>query len=229
MMLHTFFFDENIINKKFGNKQLLYFLLDDTYYVDKTKLVLTPGDILFHEGDMHAYVYIIISGFCRSSKQGHVIQFSGKNEVIGIGNVLGNEASSLTVTAIGKTIAWRFSKDQVMSKLMYTREGFLYLYQQMRLCNNKLLQKETILLENSKKRFVFILYHLGIAYGEVNRDCIKLPKIFTKKIIGNYLGITASHASYLCRQLEKEDILEINKNQIVIRKKHTASLDIFLL
>ncbi|MBC2324167.1 Crp/Fnr family transcriptional regulator [Listeria booriae] len=221
-------FDKDIISQKFGNKPLLGLLLDDTYYeIDKKQLFFKKNDTLFHEDEAHEYIYIIESGLCEGSRQGHITQFSGKDEIVGMENMLENEVSSLTVKALEKTAVWRFSKSQVMSKLMYTQEGFLFLYQHMRTFNNDLLQKEALLLEDTKSRFLFVLSQLGKIYGEESQDQIILPKIFTKKIIGNYLGITASHASYLCRQLESEGMLETNMNQIVVNKEVAMNLDIF--
>ncbi|MBC2002589.1 Crp/Fnr family transcriptional regulator [Listeria booriae] len=105
-----------------------------------------------------------------------------------------------------------------MSKLMYSQEGAFYLYQYMKLINANLLQKQTLQTEETKKQLLLTLTYLGQQYGEENQHHIILPKIFTKKIISNYLGMTRQHMTYLCKDFESNGIFETDTNQFILNK-----------
>ncbi|MBC2175396.1 Crp/Fnr family transcriptional regulator [Listeria booriae] len=216
-MSYMALFDKDVINEKFSSGKLLNELLNNqTYTIEKKKITLDKNEILFHEDKVHDYMYIIESGICAAWKQGYITGFLSKDEVVGMHDILGNEESSLTIQALTQVVVWQFTKKQVMSKLMYMQEGLFYLYHDIKMFNQGLLEKEMMQTVGTKEHLLTTLLKLGKRYGEPCEDGIKLPKIFTRRIISNYVGITSEHVSYLCRVFVKEGIIESHSNQIFI-------------
>ncbi|EUJ23150.1 hypothetical protein PGRAN_09466 [Listeria grandensis FSL F6-0971] len=222
MLSYIELYDKDVIDKTFSSNKLLDLLLDDDIYViDSKKITLEKGEVIFNENDVHDYIYVIASGICGAWKNGHVTNFYGHQEVIGMDDILSNERSFVTVSALMEVEAWKFSKEQVMAKLMFTQEGVFFLYNNMKVANMDLLHKDAMHLEDTKERLLASLIKLGKRYGEVSSYEIKLPKVFTKKIIANHLNLNPGTMSILCKQLEVDGILEKSLRQILIinRKK----------
>ncbi|AQY49923.1 hypothetical protein PWEIH_06069 [Listeria weihenstephanensis FSL R9-0317] len=167
-------------------------------------------------------IYFVQAGICESSKHGHTMSFIGKHDIVGISDILGNEESFVSVIALTDTIAWRFSKEEVMRKLMYSQEGAFYLYHYMKRMNIKLLEKYTLQTFDTREQLIGILTYLGQLYGEDEPNQMKLPKIFTKQIIANYMGASRQHISRLCKQLEMEGVFEKDEHRFILNKKEIA-------
>ncbi|CAM4049223.1 Crp/Fnr family transcriptional regulator [Listeria booriae] len=212
-------FDKDVMEEEFSSTELLHVLSDKTSFpIDTERKVFRKKDQIVIENEIHDYIYFIQSGICGVWKNEHINSFIGESDIIGFNEILGNEPSFTSVIALNEIVTWRFSKEQVMSKLMYSQEGAFYLYQYMKLINANLLQKQTLQTEETKKQLLLTLTYLGQQYGEENQHHIILPKIFTKKIISNYLGMTRQHMTYLCKDFESNGIFETDTNQFILNK-----------
>ncbi|MBA3926268.1 Crp/Fnr family transcriptional regulator [Listeria rustica] len=216
-------FDKGVIEQAFSSTQLLKVLSDKNYYpIDREKVFFNKKEILCSEDEVQDSIYFIQAGICESSRQGHTMSFIGKHDIVGISDIMGNEESFVSVIALTNTVAWRFSKEEVISKLVYSQEGAFYLYHYMKMMNMELLEKYTLLTLDTKEQLIGILTHLGGLYGEDCLNQIKLPKIFAKQIIANYMGASRQHISRLCKQLEMEGIFEIDEHRFILNKKEVA-------
>ncbi|MBA3925432.1 Crp/Fnr family transcriptional regulator [Listeria rustica] len=218
-MLYKELFDKDVIDEKFGNSQLLRLLQDNNDYpVTQKKIELKQKETLIYENTVHDYVYLIESGIFGAYKESHIVSFIGKNEFIGMDNILGNEASYLTVTALEKSVVWRFLKKDVMWKLMHMQEGLFFLYIDLKLINEHWIQRNAIQVADAKERIISNIIQLGNLYGEETENQIILPKVFTKKIISNYLNLTSTTVYFFCKQLIKEGVLEAISYQLIVNK-----------
>ncbi|MBC2320780.1 Crp/Fnr family transcriptional regulator [Listeria booriae] len=212
-------FDKEVMEETFNTNQLINLLLDKkTYPIPSTKLLLNKRDILFHENQIHDYIYIVESGLFSNWKKEHVISFTKQNEFIGIDSILGNETSFFTVQALAKSEVWRFAKEDVMRKLMSTQEGVFYLYNEMKTNNEYLIQRNVYQMVETKERIMANMIQLAKRYGKEDTQHLILPKNLTKKIIANYLNITMTTMYYICKQLIQEGFLEPISHQLVMNK-----------
>ncbi|MBC2327801.1 Crp/Fnr family transcriptional regulator [Listeria booriae] len=217
-MSYVALFDKDIISEQFGSEKLLDLLLDEgNYRIESSEVRITKKSIILRENEVHDYMYILKSGICGAWKDKHITIFLGGHDIIGMNNILANEQSTLTVTALTDVNAWKFSKEEVLKKLMNTQEGIFYLYNDVRLANKDLLNKNVLEMEDTEIRLLCSLLQLGKLYGSENRNIVKLPKIFTKKIISNYLNITETTMYIICKQLVDAGVL-ISGQPICINK-----------
>ncbi|MBC1475077.1 Crp/Fnr family transcriptional regulator [Listeria grandensis] len=212
-------FDKDVMDRAFNSDQLIRLLLDKkTDPIEFQPIKLAKRDVLFLENLIHDYIYIVKKGFFSHSKGNHVISFTTDKEIIGMDSILGNEVSFFTVEALTESKLWRFSKEDVMRKLMSTQEGVFYLYNDMKAINEYLVQRNVFQMVDTKDRIMACLIQLGKRYGEENDYQIKLPKTLTRKIIANYLNITITTMYFLCKQLIQDGFLEANSQALVVKK-----------
>ncbi|MBC1780003.1 Crp/Fnr family transcriptional regulator [Listeria booriae] len=212
-------FDKDVIGERFSSDHLLHLLQDNSdYEIESEKIELARHEILFHENQVHDHIYIIETGIFGAWRGTHIINFVGEYGFIGMDNILGNEPSTLTLIALTKAVVWRFSKEEVMRKLMYMQEGLFFLYNDMKLTNEYLINRSILQVTDAKERIKTFMIQLGKAYGEETADQFILPKIFTKKIISNYLNLTSTTVYYICKKLIKEGFLEPISYQLIVNK-----------
>ncbi|CAM4104636.1 Crp/Fnr family transcriptional regulator [Listeria booriae] len=199
-MSYVELFDKDVMQRQFNNNQLLQLLFDDSVFPIKRKKIKYPKKtVILMENQTHDALYFLESGICAGWREKHLTLFFGEHDVLGMNSILHNEPSSLTVTALTKAVVWEFSKQEVMMKLMHTQEGVFFLYQDVRAENADLLLKNSMQAEDTEVRVMGNIIRLGRLYGEEKRDTIKLPKIFTRKIIANYSNTTVTTVYLLCK------------------------------
>ncbi|MBC2177756.1 Crp/Fnr family transcriptional regulator [Listeria booriae] len=218
-MLFKELYDKDEVDGKFGNPQLLHVLQDnDGYPIVRKKITLRPKEILLPEDTVHEYVYLVESGILGAWKGAHLVHFIGKRTFIGMDNILGNEVSYLTVTALETSVVWRFSKTDVLWKVMHMQEGLFFLYTDLKGMNEHWMHRCALQFTDAKEQIVSNILELGRTYGKETMNQIILPKVFTKKIISNYLNLTSTTVYYVCKQLIKEGLLEPVSYQLIVNK-----------
>lgn len=222
-MSYMALFDKDVMDQQFGSTQLLKVLSDTSSYpIDIEEKTFHKKEKISSENLIHDYIYFIQSGVCVAWRNEHATYFIGSHDIIGMNDILGNEKSATSVIALTDVKTWRFSKKEVMSKLMYSQEGAFYLYQYMKETNAKLLQAQMWHLEDTKERLISTLTHLGRLYGEEDENQIKIPKFFTKSIISNYLGMSRQHMTTLYRSLANDGIFAVSPHQYILNKNEVA-------
>ncbi|MBC1499785.1 Crp/Fnr family transcriptional regulator [Listeria weihenstephanensis] len=212
-------FDKDVVGERFSSNHLFNLLQEkDIYEIESEKIQLARHEILFYENKVHDYMYIIESGIFGAWRGSHIMSFVGQDGFIGLDSILGNDPSFLTVVALTKAVVWRFSKEEVMRKLMYMQEGLFFLYNDMKRTNEYLINRSILQVTDAKERIKIFMIQLGKTYGVEKQDQIILPKIFTKKIISNYLNLTSTTVYYICKELIKEGFLEPISYQLIVNK-----------
>ncbi|MBC2369838.1 cyclic nucleotide-binding domain-containing protein [Listeria booriae] len=136
--------------------------------------------ILLHEDEVHEYLYIIQSGLCNTTKDGHIKSFL-KEEVIGMNNILGNEVSSFTVTALTNMVLLNFAKEDVMLKLMHLHDGLFFLHNDMKLMNQHMVQRDVLHVVDTKERLKINIVYFGVLYGKEMQIQLVLYNNFDKR------------------------------------------------
>ncbi|MBA3925701.1 Crp/Fnr family transcriptional regulator [Listeria rustica] len=222
-MSYMALFDKDVMNQQFGSTQLLKVLSDTSSYpINKEEKIFYKKEKILSENLIHDYIYFIQSGVCVAWRNEHATYFVGEHDIVGMNDILGNEKSATSVIALTDVTTWRFSKKEVMSKLMYSQEGAFYLFQYMKETNKKLLQAQMWQMKDTKDRLISTLTHLGKLYGEEDDEHIIIPKFFTKSIVSNYLGMSRQHMTTLYRNLVNEGIFTTDPHQYILNKKEIA-------
>lgn len=222
-MIYRELFDKDMINQTFNNSKLLHVLFDQkSHPIEQEIITVKKGGFLFLENEIHDSIYLVAEGLIIVWKSAHVIHIVGKREFVGLDSIL-NEKSFFSAEALGDAILWRFSKEEVVCKLMNLQEGIFYLYNDMKAVNVHLLQKKMLQRKNSKIRILSNMIQLGKKYGEESPELIKLPSILNKRIIANYSNANHATMSVACRELTNDSILE-ETHQLVINKTRVKKL-----
>ncbi|EAD4839056.1 Crp/Fnr family transcriptional regulator [Listeria monocytogenes] len=217
-MIYRELFDKDMINQTFNNSKLLHVLFDQKLHpIEQEIITVKKGEFLFLENEIHDSIYLVAEGLIIVWKSAHVIHIVGKREFVGLDSILANEKSFFSAEALGDAILWRFSKEEVVCKLMNLQEGIFYLYSDLKTVNVRLLQKKMLQRKNSKIRILSNMIQLGKKYGEESPELIKLPSILNKRIIANYSNANHATMSVACRELTNDSILE-ETPQLVINK-----------
>ncbi|EOA2660225.1 Crp/Fnr family transcriptional regulator [Listeria monocytogenes] len=223
-MIYRELFDKDMINKTFNNSRFLHVLFDKKLHpVKQERITVKKGEFLFLENEIHDSIYLVVEGIFIVWKSAHVIHIVGKRDFIGLESILANEKSFFSVEALEDAILWRFSKEEVLCKLMNIQEGIFYLYNDMKTVNVHLLQKKNLQRKNSKIRILSNMILLGKKYGEESPELIKLPSILNKSIIANYSDANQATMSVACRELANDSILK-ETHQLMINKTHMKKL-----
>ncbi|MBC1954173.1 Crp/Fnr family transcriptional regulator [Listeria welshimeri] len=223
-MIYRELFDKDMINKTFNNSKLLHVLFDKKLHpVDQERVTVKKGEFLFLENEIHDSIYLVVEGLFIVWKSAHVIHIVGKRDFIGLDSILANEKSFYSVEALGDATLWRFSKEEVVCKLMSLQEGIFYLYNDMKTVKVHLLHKKMLQRKNSKIRILSNMIQLGEKYGEESPELIKLPNGLNKKIIANYSNVNLATMRVACRQLANDSILE-ETYQLMINKSRVKNL-----
>lgn len=213
-------FDKQVVSKQFNSDQLLKLLLDDSIYPIAHEIIqVKKSTILLHEDEVHEYLYIIQSGLCSTTKDGHIKSFLKEDEVIGMNNILGNEASSFTITALTNMVLLKFTKEDVMLKLMHLQEGLFFLYNDMKTMNQHMVQRDVLHVVDTKERLKMNIVYLGVLYGNEIQNQLILPKNFTKKMVSNFINLTPTTVYNICKQLVEEGFLLEGAQNIVVNKE----------
>ncbi|EEO3343508.1 Crp/Fnr family transcriptional regulator [Listeria monocytogenes] len=223
-MIYRELFDKDMINQTFNNSKLLHVLFDQKLHpIEQEIITVKKGEFLFLENEIHDSIYLVAEGLIIVWKSAHVIHIVGKREFVALDSILANEKSFFSAEALGDAILWRFSKEEVVCKLMNLQEGIFYLYNDMKTVNVRLLQKKMLQRKNSKIRILSNMIQLGKKYGEESPELIKLPSILNKHIIANYSNANQATMSVACRELTNDSILE-ETHQFMINKTRVKKL-----
>ncbi|EAH0639339.1 Crp/Fnr family transcriptional regulator [Listeria monocytogenes] len=223
-MIYRELFDKDMINQTFNNSKLLHVLFDQKIHpIEQEIITVKKGEFVFLENEIHDSIYLVAEGLIIVWKSARVIHIVGKREFVGLDSILANEKSFFSAEALGDAILWRFSKEEVVCKLMNLQEGIFYLYNDMKTVNVRLLQKKMLQRKNSKIRILSNMIQLGKKYGEESPELIKLPSILNKRIIANYSNANQATMSVACRELTNDSILE-ETHQLMINKTRVKKL-----
>lgn len=193
------------------------------------RMTLASDEILLIEGERSEGVYVVQSGWLKSSKSSlngreHVLRFIGVGETFNEMSVLTDMTNATTVTALEPSVVYVIRREAVLA--------LLERYPQLaRIIIRKLADTVQFLfsvIEDMSLRSIearLARYLLDQASG----DTLHRRKWATQAELANHLGTVPNVLHRTLKMLEKEGLIKVERQQIKILDAHglgqRASLD----
>lgn len=206
------------MKQEFTQPKLFSLLAETTFYnIEKDSIKIKKNTMIDLHQDNIEYVYYICDGIASVSIADEVFEFKGPSEFIGLSDSMINaNCDDFKVKTITEITVWRFIKSEVIAKIMSTQEGYLYHYMSM-LDQYSLFTKKLMTMKKTHKERVFIaLQELAKKFGMPENDIIKIPPVFTRNIIAQYVGIGLSKLSDSLLKLQEESLITVTSKREII-------------
>lgn len=207
-----------MMKQEFTQPKLFSLLAETTFYnIEKDSIKIKKNTMIDLHQDNIEYVYYICDGIASVSIADEVFEFKGSSEFIGLSDSMINaNCDDFKVKTITEITVWRFIKSEVIAKIMSTQEGYLYHYMSM-LDQYSLFTKKLMTMKKTHKERVFIaLQELAKKFGTPENDAIKIPPVFTRNIIAQYVGIGLSKLSDSLLKLQEESLITVTSKREII-------------
>ncbi|KMT62196.1 Crp/Fnr family transcriptional regulator [Paenilisteria newyorkensis] len=207
-----------MMKQEFTQPKLFSLLAETTFYnIEKDSIKIKKNTMIDLHQDNIEYVYYICDGIASVSIADEVFEFKGPSEFIGLSDSMINaNCDDFKVKTITEITVWRFIKSEVIAKIMSTQEGYLYHYMSM-LDQYSLFTKKLMTMKKTHKERVFIaLQELAKKFGTPENDVIKIPPVFTRNIIAQYVGIGLSKLSDSLLKLQEESLITVTSKREII-------------
>lgn len=213
-------YSREMIKQEFNQPKLFKLLVENTFFhIEKINMTFKKNTTIPLYQDDTEYVYYICDGIASVSITDEVFEFKGPSEFIGLSDsMINTNNEDFKVTTITETIIWRFLKSDVIAKIMSTQEGYLFHYLSM-LDQYSLFTKKLMTMKKTHKERVFIaLQEVGKKFGTpTNRsDYVKIPPVFTRNLIAQYVGIGLTKLSDSLLALQEEDLIQMTSKREII-------------
>lgn len=183
------------------------FLLDDEFPAIKgEQIILKKGDQLLLEDTENKpqYVFGISEGIAAIKREEAILEFIGTDQFIGLytdgkatlhGEIVSKEAT-----------VWKFELKDVLSKVAQNKNGLQLYNKHITHIQENLLKKSSIMMLNKSNRLLLSLRMLASRFGEISedKDVIRLPQDFTKKILASYTDIKLATLTGTLNKLNEE-------------------------
>ena len=183
------------------------------------------NDVIFLEGDILESAFLIESGLVKVSKlflngEERIFDILGPNEFLALVAILRNDdtyvasATCLTDVTIGKV-----SKEDVLvaydSSSKFKDVCLSCIVTRTNLFQNHLYQSSNV---DTEDKIISVFAYLTKKFGEVidEKHILDLP--FSKTTLANIIGIRRETLSRKLSKMQKENILEINKNKYIFTR-----------
>ncbi|MBC2320356.1 Crp/Fnr family transcriptional regulator [Listeria booriae] len=207
-----------MIKQEFNQPKLFELLAEETFYnIEKSNVKIKKNSIIALCQDNIEYVYYICDGIASISIADEVFEFKGPSEFIGLSDsAIDTSCEDFQVKTITEMTFWRFTKSEVIAKIMSTQEGYLYHYMSM-LDQYSLFTKKLMTMKKTHKERVFIaLQELAKKFGTPYNNAVKIPSVFTRNIIAEYVGIGLSKLSDSLLKLQEESLITVTSKREII-------------
>ncbi|MBA3926317.1 helix-turn-helix domain-containing protein [Listeria rustica] len=222
----TGLYSSNNIQSDFQSKKLLEILLDDQIFpIKKKHIVFGKSDkIVLTDGNNSSsiYVYAVEKGMGALILESNIIDFIGEDGFIGLhhSNFM-NDSKLHAESLTGELVTWRFELQDVLAKIINMQEGYLYHYNYMRETYERYTMKLRAIGEDNDGKVAMLLYSIASWFGieAEEKDFVELPKIFTRKVLANYMGISHTTLSTVIRELARQGEVISKSQRLLVRVK----------
>lgn len=186
----------------------------------KTETTFKKGEVVFSEGANLNGIYCVRSGSCKLSKlssngKDQIVRFVKEGELLGYRSVIGQEPSSLTVTAIDEMQACYISKEEVFEMVKSNSNFSLDMFKSV--CHD-LKEANTSITDMAQKsvkeRLAHTLLFLEETFGKDEEGNINVQ--LSREEIGNVIGTATESAIRLLSEFKKKDFIALNGKKIAI-------------
>jgi CRP/FNR family transcriptional regulator len=175
---------------------------------------LRPGEILFLEGDLPQYFYILVDGKIKafvisSLGKEFILGFLGPGEIVGPVSIFRNKPSTGSMQALTRTKVLGFKKDEFISFIINHQKVSFELIKMLSGRVSEFSRRlGDIAGERVKQRVARILLMLSSRLGPV------LP--FTRQELGEMVGTTTETAIRVMCHLRSQGIISARRGKITI-------------
>ncbi|MBN8591007.1 MAG: Crp/Fnr family transcriptional regulator [Anaerolineae bacterium] len=180
------------------------------------RVVVETGEILLIEGEKSEAVYVVEAGWLKSSKSSlngreHVLRFIGVGETFNEMSILTDATNATTITALEPSVLYVIRREAVLNLLdRYPPLARLIIRKLADNVQFLLTVIEDISLRSIEARLA--RYLLEQASG----DTLYRPKWATQAELANYLGTVPNVLHRILKNLEKEGLITVERQQIKI-------------
>ncbi len=180
------------------------------------RMVIETGEILLIEGEKSEAVYVVEAGWLKSSKSSlngreHVLRFIGVGETFNEMSILTDATNATTITALEPSVLYVIRREAVLNLLdRYPQLARLIIRKLADSVQFLLTVIEDISLRSIEARLA--RYLLEQASG----DTLYRPKWATQAELANYLGTVPNVLHRTLKNLEKEGLIHVERQQIKI-------------
>ena len=179
-------------------------------------------EIIFFEGEIGNYIYIIKSGKVKMLKMNQ----NGDEQILNIfknddilAEVILFDKENYPATAIALTEVKLYSiNSKKLSKIFLDHPQITVKI--MKVMSSRLRRAQQNIrdfgLKDSKSRLASLLYHLAERHGDKKENEISISLFLTQKELANMIGTTRETVSRTLKNIEKENIISTSRKKIVI-------------
>jgi len=190
---------------------------------NKTELKFKKGDLIFSEGAHLKGIYCVKAGNCKMTKlssngKDQIVRFVRDGELLGYRSVIGEEPTSLSVTALDDMSACFISKEEIFEMLRSNPDFSLDIFKTV---SKDLKEANTLLTDMAQKsvreRLAHTLLFLDKRFGEDEYDAIDVH--LSREEIANVIGTATESAIRLLSEFKKDGLITLKGKSIVIKDK----------
>lgn len=179
-------------------------------------ITVESGEILLLEGDESKAVYVVESGWLKSSKSSlngreHVLRFIGAGETFNEVNILVETTNPTTVTALERSALYAIQRDTILD--LFDKHPKLARIIIQRLAGTVqvlLTMIEDLSLRSIEARLARYLVE------QASSGILHRPKWATQAELANHLGTVPNVLNRSLKILEQDELIEIEREQIRI-------------
>lgn len=179
-------------------------------------MTVESGEMLLMEGDKSDAVYVVESGWLKSSKSSlngreHVLQFIGSGETFNELSVLIETTNSTTITALEPSRLYVIHRNSILD-LLEKHPGLARIIIQRLAGTVQLLltMVEDLSLRSIESRLARYLVE------QASDDTLHRPKWATQAELANHLGTVPNVLNRSLKNLEQENLIQVERHQIKI-------------
>lgn len=179
-------------------------------------IIIESGEILLIEGEKAEAVYVVESGWLKSSKSSlngreHVLRYIGAGETFSEMSVLTDMTNATTITALEPSVLYVISRDSILSLLdRYPQLAHIIIRKLADTVQFLFTVIEDISLRTIEARLA--RYLLDHSSG----DTIYRRKWATQAELANHLGTVPNVLHRTLKKLEKAGLIKVERQQIKI-------------
>ncbi|MBC1212283.1 Crp/Fnr family transcriptional regulator [Listeria booriae] len=207
-------YSQDTIKREFNSKQLYSLLTNDDFFeIKQQTLMFSKNDKIPLRDYSKHYVYYILEGITCISIEEQIIDFRGIGEFVGLvdsTSVYGNE---FYLKPLMDVTVQRFEKSEVMAKIMSIQDGYLYHYNCMLDCYDNYTNRIMLHEETDERRTLTTLIYIGENFGVKYENVHVIPRVFTRKLMAAYLGISRTKLSDILSRLRHTGVITVDRRR----------------
>lgn len=183
-------------------------------------------NIIVSEGNKRNFIYIVKSGkvkLYKSSKDGRqsILDIHGPDSILGLAILFNDRPNPSTVMTIEDSTVCLI-KTSDLEEIMFKNPSLAI--NAFKIVSGRLLSTQekikNLTLDDSYLKVVKLLLNLSRKHGvQISKDSRKIDLNLTRSELASFIGISRETLSRTLGQLSKEDMIDINDKQVIVKCK----------